>query len=118
MPWTVNIPEPEGEATFAAVALNTGAPRSFSVSINPRPPGASAGVSTSFCRTDAQGTCLAPPVSSPFRLTLTLDTGEVATFAVFVKGEEQIIPFDPVVNRISLLFTVPVQPHYSLPYHL
>jgi hypothetical protein len=95
----VDIPGANGTGVCAVATVNVGAGGSITVSANT---GAAALPVTPFvCQTDAAGACLAPPATS---LTLQIDPGATPTFGVFVAGTGGIVPFDPAVNRVFVIF--------------
>lgn len=97
IPLIVNIPFNSGGTTFTLTVKNTGG--NLTTELSPDLP-LDLPVDLLFCRTNAQGTCLAPLVSL---LEVTLKAGEVATFTVFVR-QRAWIDFDPAKNRIGIRF--------------
>ena len=91
MPLTLNVP-PGGTGAFAIAVINVGAKGTAWI------------FGPNVCRTNPQtGQCLTPPsIDRP----VDLDTGEVATFSLFVSddGHRPIPSFDPASHRFVVRF--------------
>ncbi len=91
-----------GETTrFAAAAINNGPAATLTATIDDN--GASLPLAATLCQSDpATGACLRD-ASPAANVTLTIGTGDAATFTAFVAPTADI-PFDPAANRLALRF--------------
>jgi hypothetical protein len=93
----VDIPGPNGAATFAVAAVNVGAPGIIRVSAE----SGSLPIGVTVCQTAADASCLSPRASA---VTLDFGAGSTPTFSFFVEGQGDV-PFDPAGSRIFAVFT-------------
>jgi hypothetical protein len=95
----VDIPGAGGTGVFAVATANVGAGGQITVSADTA--AASLPVSLSLCQTDpTTGACLAAPSSS---VTVTINSGAMPTFGVFVQGQGPV-SFDPAKSRVFVRF--------------
>jgi hypothetical protein len=105
----------QGPGMMATAAMNINTSGTVTFTPSDTPPGAAAlavrpnqlPVALTVCQTNSgTGTCLSPPTPS---VTLSMATGQVATFTVFVSNIPGIdpskVPYIPAYNRIYLIAT-------------
>ena len=96
-PGIVNIPGDTGTGFFSVATVNVGASGSITFSANTG--GAVLPVNLFICQTNpATGACLGSLAPS---VTVTIDSNDTPTFAVFAQGTGNI-PFDPALSRIRV----------------
>jgi hypothetical protein len=95
-----NIPGPGGTGFFVVATSNVGA--SGRITATADLGGAQLPVGLAVCRTDpVTSVCVDGPAPS---VTAQINAGETPTFAVFVQGGGDVVPFNPAVNRVFVRF--------------
>ena len=98
-PGAINVPL-NGTGAFSVATSNQGATASITARVSPRP--AVLPVNLGICQSDpTTGKCTADPAPM---VTADVPSGATPTFAIFVGGRNQAIPFDPANNRVSVEF--------------
>jgi hypothetical protein len=95
----VNLPGLFGLSAFAVAALNLGAPGQ--VAVIPTTGEFALPVNLFICQFDPQTGCMALPAG---QVSLAMDTGEVAFFAVLVQGRQQEIALERRTHRVLVQF--------------
>ena len=95
-----NISGLSGPGAFAVATVNVGASGQITVSADTG--AANLPITLSLCQTTpSTGVCLGSAGSS---VTTQINSGQTPTFAIFIQGNGQLIPFDPANNRIVVRF--------------
>jgi len=99
----VHIPGTAGTGFFSVATVNVGAAATVTASVDS---GASTLPATlSLCQTDpTTGVCINPTTPTTGDVTLTINSNETPTFAVFVQGSD-FIALDPAGQRVFVRFT-------------
>jgi hypothetical protein len=97
-----NIPGAMGTGIMATASINIGRAATVTCSATPTPvgqPTRSLAANLSICQTNSAGVCFNPATPGP-DVTLTVAANQISTFAAFIQGTGQAIPFDPANKRV------------------
>lgn len=98
----VHLPGTTATGFFTVATVNLGATADIEVSVDTGE--ATLAATYGICQTDPEtSVCINPTAPTDGPVSLSIDTNETPTFAVFVTGQD-VIPLDPAASRIFLRF--------------